>query len=134
MHLDTCLSIRAVTVQLNFDKQWQRPEVWPNNWILHHDNAPALKMLSVEQFLTQKSVTEMEYPLWSPDLDLNNFWLFPKMKSALKGPRFQDIEDIRKNVMTALKAIPWQEFQKCHQQWQNHWAKCIAAQGEYSSE
>jgi hypothetical protein len=37
----------------------------------------------------------------------------------------------RKNVKTALKAIPQQEFQKCFQQWQHHWAKCIAAQGEY---
>jgi len=31
----------------------------------------------------------------------------------------------------ALKAIPQQEFQKCFQQWQNCWAKCTAAQGEY---
>jgi hypothetical protein len=22
------------------------PELWPNNWILHHDNAPANKVLS----------------------------------------------------------------------------------------
>jgi len=32
--------------------------------------------------------------------------------------------------MMALKAIPQQKFQKCFQQWQHHWAKCIAAQGE----
>jgi hypothetical protein len=35
--------------------------------------------------------------------------MFPKVKSALKGRRFQDIEDIqkeKKNMMTALKAIP----------------------------
>jgi hypothetical protein len=45
--------------------------------------------------------------------------------------RFQDVEDIHKNVMMALKAIPHQKSQKCFQQWQHHWAKCIAAQGEY---
>jgi hypothetical protein len=38
-----------------------------------------------------------------------------KMKSALKG-RFQDIEDIQKNVTTAQKAVPQLEFQKCFQQ------------------
>jgi hypothetical protein len=27
------------------------------NWILHHDNAPAHKVLSVKQFLVQKSIT-----------------------------------------------------------------------------
>jgi len=31
----------------------------------------------------------------------------------------------------ALEAIPQQEFQKCFQQWQYHWAKYIAAQWEY---
>jgi hypothetical protein len=39
----------------------ERPELWPNDWILHHDNAPAHKMLSVKQFLVQKLITEMEY-------------------------------------------------------------------------
>jgi hypothetical protein len=31
----------------------------------------------------------------------------------------------------ALKAIPQQKFQKCFQQWQHHWDKCRAAQGEH---
>jgi len=35
------------------------PELWPNDWILHHDKAPAHKALSVKQFLTKKSITEM---------------------------------------------------------------------------
>jgi hypothetical protein len=26
----------------------KRPELWPNDWILHHDNAPAHKALSVK--------------------------------------------------------------------------------------
>jgi hypothetical protein len=29
----------------------KRPELWPSDWILHHDNAPANKVLSVKQFL-----------------------------------------------------------------------------------
>jgi hypothetical protein len=28
-----------------------RPELWPNDWILRHDNVPAHKALSVKQFL-----------------------------------------------------------------------------------
>jgi hypothetical protein len=38
----------------------------------------------------------MEQPLSSPDLAPGDFWLFPKIKSTLKGQRFQDIEDIPK--------------------------------------
>jgi hypothetical protein len=62
----------------------KRPELWPNEWILHPDNAPAHKALSVKQLLTQKSITKMEHPSTSPDLAPNDFWLFPKIKSALK--------------------------------------------------
>jgi histone-lysine N-methyltransferase SETMAR len=51
----------------------------------HHDNAPAHKMLSVKQFPAQKLINEMEHPPFSPDLALNDFWLFSKIKSALKG-------------------------------------------------
>jgi hypothetical protein len=36
-----------------------------------------------------------------------------------------------KKMMTALKAIPQQAFQKCFQQWRHHWAKCVPAQWEY---
>jgi len=72
----------------------------------------------------------MEHPPYSPDLDPNDFWLFPRIKSALKGRRFQYTEDIQKNMITALKAIPQQEFQKYFQHWQHRWAKCTAAQGK----
>jgi hypothetical protein len=60
----------------------KRPHVWPKDWILYHNNAPPHKALSVKQFLAQKSITEMEHPSYSPDLALNNFWLFPKIKST----------------------------------------------------
>jgi hypothetical protein len=88
------------------------PELWASDWILQHHNARAHKALSVKQFLAQTSTTEMEHLSFSPDLAPNGLWLFPKIKSAIKGRRFQDIEDIQKNVTTV------QELQKCFQQWQ----------------
>jgi hypothetical protein len=92
----------------------KRPELWHNNWILHHDKSPAHKALCVKQFLAQKSVSEMERQPFSPALVPNVFLLFTEMKSTLKGRRSQDIEDIKK--MTALNSIPQREFQKCFQQ------------------
>jgi hypothetical protein len=74
----------------------KRPELQPNDWILHNDNTPAHKVLSVKQLLTQKSIIETEHPLCSFDLAPNTFWLFPKIKFALKGRKFQDTEDIQK--------------------------------------
>jgi len=34
----------------------KRPELWPNDWILHHNNAPAYKAPFVKRFLAQKLV------------------------------------------------------------------------------
>jgi hypothetical protein len=39
----------------------------------------------------------MQNPPCSPDLAPNEFWLFSKMESALKGLRFQDTEDIQRS-------------------------------------
>jgi hypothetical protein len=51
----------------------KRPELWPNDWILHHDNVTAHKALSVKQCLAQEPITEMEHPTYYPDLVLNDF-------------------------------------------------------------
>jgi hypothetical protein len=65
------------------DVRRNRPELWPNEWVLHHDNDPAHKALSIKEFLAQKSITETEYSPHSPSLAPNDFWLFPEIKSAL---------------------------------------------------
>jgi hypothetical protein len=77
-------------------------------------------MLSFKQFLAQKSITEMEHLPCSPSLVLNDLWLFPEIKSALKGQKFQNIKDMQRNVTTALKVILQQELQNCFHWWQHH--------------
>jgi hypothetical protein len=64
----------------------------------------------VKQFLVQKSITEINHPPSSPDLAPNDFWLFPKIKFALRGRRFQGIIEDIKNVTTVLRTIAQQEF------------------------
>jgi hypothetical protein len=49
----------------------------------------------VKNFVAQISITEMEQPPYSSDVVQNDFWLFPKTKSALKGRRLQLIENIQ---------------------------------------
>jgi hypothetical protein len=74
----------------------KRPEIWPNDWSLHHINPSAHKALSVKQFVAQTPITVMEHPPYSPNLDQNDLWLSPKINFALKGRRFQNTEDIQK--------------------------------------
>jgi histone-lysine N-methyltransferase SETMAR len=78
--------------------QRKRPKLWPEKWILHHDNAPVHDMLRVHEFLAKKSITTMDNPHYSPDLAPCNFWLFLKLKNAVKRQRFADIPDIQHNV------------------------------------
>jgi hypothetical protein len=75
-------------------------------------------VLSFEQFLAQKLITEMDHPPSSPDLASNDFWLLPKIKSALQGQDFKILKTTKKKkkkkkiVTTALKVIRQQELQK----------------------
>jgi hypothetical protein len=52
---------------------------------------------------------------YSPD-----FLLFPKLKTSLKGRRFQTIEEIQENAITELRAIPEIAFQEAFQQLKKH--------------
>jgi hypothetical protein len=38
------------------------------------------------------------------------YFLFPKVKTALKGKKFQDVEDIKKNMMSKLNIVPLEAF------------------------
>jgi hypothetical protein len=93
------LNVRTTAVQLSLDKNGYRRrrglELLPDVWILHHDNAPAHKALSVKQFLAQnwllKQNTRPVPLVW---LRMSRGRL-QKIKSALKGRIHQDIEDIQ---------------------------------------
>lgn len=63
-----------------------RPEYRePGSWFLLHDNAPSHRSIIGHEFLTQKQVTVFNQPPYLPDLAPCGFFLFPKLKMALKG-------------------------------------------------
>jgi len=49
----------------------------------------------VQQFLTQKNVTTLYHPLYSPDLSPPEYFLFPKLKMKFKGLHFMDIAEFQ---------------------------------------
>jgi histone-lysine N-methyltransferase SETMAR len=95
----------------------KRGKLWRDrSLILHHDNAPAYSSLRVSQFLAQKDISAMDHLPYSPDLAPADFWLFPKLKSVMKGKRFSDIEDIKSPVKKFLTCIPVKDFKNCFEQ------------------
>jgi transposase len=70
---------------------------------------------------------KMEHPPYSPDLAPVDFYLFPQLKSALKGRRFCDATDIIKNATDELKRLSKSGFKECFQQLYSRWQMCIIA-------
>jgi hypothetical protein len=49
--------------------------------------------MSVREFLDGKQITALEHPLYSPDLNSNDFFLLPKTKEILDGRHFDEINE-----------------------------------------
>jgi hypothetical protein len=92
--------------------------------ILTHDQKQRRLHISC---LAKNSITKMDH---SPDVAPCDFWLFPKLKNALKGRKFPDLFDIQRNVKTLLRGTPENDFQDCFRRWHLRLMKCIASQGE----
>jgi len=109
----------------------KRPEIWENQiWMLHHDNAPAHASL-IRSYLAKHQASIVPHPPYSLDLAPADFFLFPKLKTTLKGHCFQTIEEIQENVIRELRAITESAFQEAFLQWKKRWERCIASRGDY---
>ena len=76
--------------------RWKSAEIWrTNRWFVLHDNAPAHRPFLVTDFLAKNNVTALEYPILLGQAD---FYLFLRLKSALKGRHFRDATDVITNA------------------------------------
>ena len=50
---------------------------------------------------------------------------FSRFKTGLKGLYIAFIEEIQHTATTGLRAVPEEDLQKCFQQCQDHWSKCV---------
>ena len=99
-----------------------------DDWVLHHDNAPAHTALSIREFLAKKNIPVLPHPPNSPDLAPCDFYLFSKLK--LKCYHFGTMENIQKVVTVQLHTLTENYFRYCYDQWKkrNH---CVTSQGSY---
>jgi histone-lysine N-methyltransferase SETMAR len=110
----------------------KRPDAWrENRWIPQHDNAPLHSSLPVRDFFAEHATTVLPHPPYSPDLAPADFFLFPKLKSTLKGRRFESIDAIKTNSLAHLCSIHKTAFQECFRTLQKRWQQCIQSRGKY---
>ncbi|CAH1962309.1 unnamed protein product [Acanthoscelides obtectus] len=99
--------------------------------ILHQDNASSHTAQKTRQYLTEENVELLDHPLYSPDLSLNDFFTFPKIKNRLRGQRFQSAEDAVDAFKNAVLDLPANEWNKCFENWFERMQMCINLRGEY---
>ena len=81
-----------VLLQLRDAVRGKRLQLWASgDWQLCHNNVPAHSSSLMPSFLAKHHITQVCQPLCSPDLALCDLWLFPKLKSRLKGRRFVNV-------------------------------------------
>ena len=102
-----------------------------DDWVLQHDNATAHTALSIREFLVKINIPVLPRPPYSPDLAPCDFYLFPKLKSKLKGHHFRTMENIQKNVTDELNTLTENDFRYCYDQWKMHWNHCVTSQRSY---
>jgi hypothetical protein len=64
-------------------------------------------------FLVKEQCDDIGASPYSPELAPADFYLFPRMKSVLKGRRFRDATDIIENAAEKLKIISQNGSQEC---------------------
>jgi hypothetical protein len=73
----------------------KRPELWENQtYMLHDDDALARASVLIHSYLSKHQTSVVPHPSYSLDLAPADFSLFPKLKTTLKGHRFQTTHNI----------------------------------------
>ena len=112
--------------------RWKRLQLWATgDWQLHHANALTHASCLAQGFLAKHQITQVTQPLCSPDLVSWNFWPFPKLKSPLKGKKFQTIDEIQENTMGQLMVIPTKDFVEYLEQWKKCRENFVRSQVAY---
>jgi len=70
----------------------------------------------VWEFLAQNNITTPPYPPYSPDLAPCDFFLFPKLKTHLKGYHFGTVENVQAAATRALNNISSEDFLHCYEE------------------
>lgn len=74
-----------------------------------------------------KNIPVVPRPSCSPDLSSCDLFLFSRLKTILKGQRFENVNENIRNTTEELKTITLEEIQRYFQKWQDHWNHCVEA-------
>jgi hypothetical protein len=91
------------------------------------DKAPAKRQKMLKKF---KTMVIIPNPRCTLDLAPYDFALFPKLKTKLKGRRFETESDIQRESQAVLHSVKENDFHGTFQVWKKLWDRCIRSQGD----
>ena len=100
--------------------------------ILHQDNAPAHTSQTTQLELDLLGFECLKHPPYSPDLAPMDFAVFPYIKSFLRGQRFDDLPELRQEVMNIILNMKTEQFEKIFDDWLKRCEKCVELNGDYA--
>ena len=84
-----------------------------------------------KDLLIKNNVIKLAATPFTPNLAPANFYLFPLLKSVLKGRHFRDVTDVIENATEKLKIISQNGLQECIQHFYSCWQKRIVPQKDF---
>jgi hypothetical protein len=92
----------------------------PNNWLLHHDNAPYHSFIFHQGILTNTNLAIVPDPPY--------FSLYPRLRIKLKGRHFDTVEVMESESQAVLNTLTEHDFQDAFKKWQKRCERCIRAE------
>ncbi len=71
------------------------------------------------------------HPPYSPDLAPSDYFLFPEIKSHLRGIAYHNIDQVQAAANEVMCKIPVEKFEAALKDLPVRWAKCVKAGGDY---
>ena len=107
----------SVLTQLVDFYQKRRPRTGVRGIKSLHDNAPAHKSTTVQEYLKESGLDVLDHPPYSPDMSPCDFWLFPRLKEMLAGHCFEPHCGIGSAVYQCVQHIPKEDYWAAFWKW-----------------
>ena len=117
--------------QLHTAIQQKRPGIKKKKIYFLQDNAPAHTSKVVMAKLKELRYELVPHPPYSPDLAPSDFFLFPKLKTFLAGPKYGSNTEVISAAEGLLSDLDKSAYSDGIKAFETRLNKCIQLEGEY---
>ena len=97
-----------------------------------YDNAAAhTSQVAITAAAIECGFEILPHPSYSPDVASSDFYLYPKLKSYLRGTQYGSNEGVIEAVNEHLGDQERASYFEGIRKFEQRWAKCIALEGDY---